>query len=427
MQPSKDVTLLALASMLLALGFGVALRAALARARDAEVRGSAAEARAAAGERELVSADRHSTEARRQLEFLSRFVRAFPHLTRDLHTTVRQRDVAGLVLNVVARTFEPKLAVVLLRRQRQVGTTETLSRFDVAAATSGAQVQLGAEVPALRALLGLAVEGQTLVSRRDLQPRLAPSPHPTASDREFDIVAPLVFGEETLGAIALAHPMRATEEEKAALRLIAQAGAQALHGAAAYQQMKTTANVDGLTRVFNKRHLSETLGEAIVDAQRRQTPLAVFLLDVDNFKHYNDTNGHVAGDHLLRALAQLIQQNVREEDVFGRFGGEEFLLILRDTRLAEGLAVAEKLRALIASHPFACAERQPLGCVSVSGGVAEYPDDALDSTRLLKVADAALYRAKRSGRNLVRAAERTFLGGAALEPTAEPCGELDDA
>jgi diguanylate cyclase (GGDEF)-like protein len=405
---------------LLVLGFLFAFGAALARARRSNELRLVAEQRARAAEQVLAVRERDNTQTRLQLEFLSRFVREFPHLTRDLHTSSRPRDVARLVLNVVAHAFEPRFAVVLLRRQRL--ENETVHHYEVAATTPEAPVQLGEEIPKLRTLLGLAIQGQTLVGLRDLPPQ---GQGPAVADPEFDIVAPLVFGEQILGAIALCHPARATDEEKAVLRLIAQAGAQALHGSAAFQQMKTTANVDGLTRIFNKRHLTQALAEGIVDAERRHVPLSVFLFDVDNFKHYNDRNGHVAGDQLLREMARLVQEHVRQEDVFGRFGGEEFLVILRDTPLSAALVVAEKLRGLIASHPFSCGEAQPLGHLSVSGGVAEYPNDARDSSRLLKAADDALYAAKHGGRDRVLGVERRFLGEAALEPGTNQYGEID--
>jgi len=177
--------------------------------------------------------------------------------------------------------------------------------------------------------------------------------------------------------------------------------------------MKTTAEMDGLTRIYNKKHLEQTLNELIYRAacaaydQRsagQGAPgqvLSVFLFDIDNFKNYNDTNGHLAGDKLLQQLAGLVNESVRKDDVFGRFGGEEFLLILPHTSANQALAAAEKIRALLASYPFAFAEKQPLGVISVSGGVAEYPLHGLDAAGLLHAADEALYEAKRSGRNRV--------------------------
>jgi len=156
--------------------------------------------------------------------------------------------------------------------------------------------------------------------------------------------------------------------------------------------------------------MTQDLAEKILEAQEIHSELSVFLFDIDNFKNYNDVNGHVEGDALLRELAQLVSSEVRDEDIFGRFGGEEFLLILPDTSDAEALVVAEKMRASIAAHAFPFAERQPLGILSVSGGVAAYRIHAHDSTGLLRAADEALYLAKNKGRNRVLVAGRDYLG-----------------
>jgi diguanylate cyclase (GGDEF)-like protein len=219
----------------------------------------------------------------------------------------------------------------------------------------------------------------------------------------------MVFDEETVGLIALSQPRQTSSEAKAIVRLVAQIGALALHNAAAYIEMKVTADMDGLTRVFNKRHMTNTLSEHVYQAQQQVSSLAVFLFDIDNFKNYNDVHGHVAGDKLLQMLAALVKESVRKDDIFGRFGGEEFLLILPNTNAAQALGVAEKVRAMIAGHPFPHASRQPLGCVSISGGIAECPNDARESTRLLAAADKALYAAKGQGRNRVLAVATRYL------------------
>jgi diguanylate cyclase (GGDEF)-like protein len=132
--------------------------------------------------------------------------------------------------------------------------------------------------------------------------------------------------------------------------------------------------------------------------------LSVFLFDIDHFKAYNDTNGHVAGDRLLQDLAGLVERRTRRDDIFGRFGGEEFLVVMPETARDQALSAANKLRAAIAEQPFPFGEKQPLGCMSISGGVASYPSNGSDAEALLRAADAALYEAKRSGRNRVLAA-----------------------
>jgi diguanylate cyclase (GGDEF)-like protein len=210
----------------------------------------------------------------------------------------------------------------------------------------------------------------------------------------------------------VARPRR-SGDPKAALRLLAQTAAQVLHTATQVSRMKTTAEMDGLTRILNKKRLEQTLSDLVYrtacaaydqrmagQAQPAQ-PLSVFLFDIDHFKNYNDTNGHLAGDKLLRELAAVVNDSVRGDDIFGRFGGEEFLLILPHTNATQAMATAEKIRGLLADHPFPFAERQPLGRISVSGGVAEYPVHGLDAAGLLRAADEALYEAKRTGRNRV--------------------------
>ena len=142
--------------------------------------------------------------------------------------------------------------------------------------------------------------------------------------------------------------------------------------------------------------------------------MSVFLFDIDNFKNYNDTNGHLAGDKLLQELAGLVNEAVRKDDIFGRFGGEEFLLIMPHTNAPQALLAAEKIRALLAAHPFAFADRQPLRKISISGGVAEYPLHGLDAAGLLHAADEALYEAKRGGRNKVLQASATASAQASL-------------
>ncbi len=229
---------------------------------------------------------------------------------------------------------------------------------------------------------------------------------------EPELAAPMVFDDETVGVLALSGtpygPYEASDT-KAALRVIAQLGARTLKSVAVYRQTRFSADVDALTGAFNKRFTTLALGDRILQAQKNLSELSIFLFDIDNFKNYNDVNGHVAGDGLLRELAQFVKGKVRKGDVFGRFGGEEFLIILPATDHAQALVLAEEIRRSIAAQAFPFAARQPLGVLSVSGGVAAYRTHAQDSADLLRAADQALYRAKKQGRNRVLAAGRNYL------------------
>jgi diguanylate cyclase (GGDEF)-like protein len=166
------------------------------------------------------------------------------------------------------------------------------------------------------------------------------------------------------------------------------------------RQMYDSALRDGLTKVFNKKHMLDRLTVEFAFARRHQTPLAVVMIDVDHFKNVNDTFGHLAGDHVLAKLAAAVQAILRTEDVFGRYGGEEFVVLCRDAApLAAGI-VAERIRATVEQTSFAHEGRAI--AVTASLGVVGYPSVAANNPEeLLRVADEALYDAKRSGRNRV--------------------------
>jgi diguanylate cyclase (GGDEF)-like protein len=366
-----------------------------------------------------------------ELRFLTEFVNDYPRLARELYSGVSERQVPAALLGIVQRSLDPQRVAVLVRRSEPRGDTAQSPRLVVAAAyPDGAAIDVGSDVPLDRGAIGFAAEAQRVIDREDLLKEAAgrvelgaalpglPSP---------DFIAPLVFDQDTLGMILVQHPRR-SGDAKTVLRLIAQSGAQVLHTATQVGRMKQTAEMDGLTRIHNKKHLEQVLNDLVYRAacaayDRRAAgqpqpppPVSVFLFDIDNFKHYNDTNGHLAGDELLRDLAALVMQSVRKDDAFGRFGGEEFLLVLPNTAAAQAMMVAEKVRALIAAHPFPFAARQPLGRLSVSGGVAEYPNDGIDAAGILHAADEALYEAKRSGR------DRVFRAKALPIPAGEVAG-----
>jgi diguanylate cyclase (GGDEF)-like protein len=382
------------------------------------LRGALAEAQQATDAARVQLAELQSAHAqlRADQDSLTNFLKDFPHVAQDLFSGLAERQVPATILQVVQRSLDPAQTLVLMPRGGSSEAETTEARLVlVAAAPEGSPWRLGAELPMDRGEIGFAVQTQLVTTRQDLasdtaRARLKPDADALPGFRP-DFIAPLVFDQETLGVIAIVRPRKAAGDTKAALRLIAQTGAQALHAAASYARLRISADMDGLTQTFNKRYMEQTLDEMIYRTaclmydrrsrgeQGAPPVLSIVLFDIDHFKHYNDTQGHLAGDKLLLELARCVQKNIRAGDVLGRFGGEEFLLILPGATLAHAEAAAEKVRAAIAAHPFAAAERQPLGVLSVSGGIAEYPHHGMDATGLLQAADAALYSAKRAGRN----------------------------
>lgn len=370
--------------------------------------------RALALEGEIAELRRGRTTMEEDQRSLARFLEEFPRLARELMGGVTDRQLPQALLHVLQKVLDPARAVVLIRRGRE----EVDPRFAVAAvAPEGAEPAAGTEVPFRTGAIGFVAESRLVASREDLaavEVRSAIRPGSGGlPGLTPDLYAPLVFDQETLGMILLSRPRRPVGDGKTALRLIAQTAAPALHRSAAPSRPRGADEIDGLTRVFTRRHMEQSLSELIVRTTRAGSDPgavpagpSVLLLDVDHFQHYNDTNGHLPGDKLLQELARLIGDQVRRDDLVGRFGGEEFLLILPETTLSQALGAADKVRAAIAARRFPFAEKQPMGMVSISGGVAEYPRHGVDAGSLLRAADAALYEAKRQGRNRVVAAAR---------------------
>ncbi len=171
--------------------------------------------------------------------------------------------------------------------------------------------------------------------------------------------------------------------------------------ASANERLAELAVTDGLTGLYNHRHFHERLVLEAERSLRNGLPLSLLMIDVDHFKRYNDRHGHPAGDEVLRQLSGIMTAARRANDFCARYGGEEFSIVLVDTPKHTAVQVAERLREQVASHRFAFAKEQPEGCLSISIGVATFPDDTADAEGLVVTADAALYAAKRAGRNRV--------------------------
>lgn len=174
---------------------------------------------------------------------------------------------------------------------------------------------------------------------------------------------------------------------------------------ARYQRshLQRAASIDFLTGIYNRRMLEESGGRARIDAQRHAAPLAVLILDIDRFKLINDRHGHAAGDEVLRHVAELLGQAIRGDDVFGRWGGEEFVVIMRRTDLAAACELGERIRVQVETTPHLVGN-QPIA-VTVSLGAAQLAHDE-GFGALVDRADRALYRAKRGGRNRLVCADR---------------------
>ena len=342
------------------------------------------------------------------LNFVLDFIRELPHLTGELNNQMNPRAIPQVLMNVLMRTFQPEQAVVLLRRKRTLAQPERDKEFIAAAvAAPTSTFDRGMVVTMGEGDLGYIAQQHRVLDQSELDREASPHRHVRAKGLAAfrpDLASPMTIDERTLGVMALRRPDRQKPHSKEVFRVIAQMGAFALNNLQAYAEVKSVADVDPLTKIWNKGVLNFRLGELVFDAEENKSSLAVFLFDIDHFKNYNDVNGHVAGDRLLQTLARLVKEQVRIDDTLGRFGGEEFLLILPNKTKSQARITGEKIRATIEAYEFPFGDQQPLNRLTISGGVACFPQDGRNSSELIRAADQALYQAKRAGRNRVMAA-----------------------
>ena len=210
---------------------------------------------------------------------------------------------------------------------------------------------------------------------------------------------PIIYKDVILGAVILAGVNSFSVEMMNKMGLFGNGLALALRNAITHDQLQKLAANDPLTGIFNRRFGLTRLKDELNRAIRNKTPIGVLMLDIDHFKKVNDTYGHLVGDKVLVSLSQTAKSALREGDVFLRYGGEEFLVILPGASQADVLEVSEKLRHLIEDTEIR--HKEQVIRVTVSLGGTSYPEhDTLDMNALIHIADQKLYQAKELGRNM---------------------------
>ena len=287
-----------------------------------------------------------------------------------------------------------------------------LERLAPTPARAGLPVEEGASVRFGEGLVGRVADRKMPLLVRDgaCDPRRTPEEQGNRAPSFALLLLPLVAGNETVGVVQFERdsPGTFTNRDLGRIRALASQAAATVANVRSHQDVYNQAVTDGLTGLYNRRHVQAALLDERRRAQRYGHPLSVIMLDVDGFKPYNDTYGHVQGDVLLKMLSGLLRENVRGVDVLGRFGGEEFILVMPETPSSEAYQTAERLRQAVARTVFPGFPDDPDLAVfkTISLGVATYPENTDDTQALVSLADQALYRAKRSGKN------QTVLAGA---------------
>ena len=328
----------------------------------------------------------------------------------DTLQVTRTEDEAQDLLQRHLERSLPESTVVVLRRNNSANRLQAATALppasELAARLVGAEpracvaVRLGRthrEGTGRAPLLGCAVCGGT-------------PDRPSTCD-------PLLVGGEVIGSVLVTHPAGFVDTDIAQIKTTVGQAAPVLANLRSLALAEFRANNDSLTGLPNKRATEDTLKRMVAQASRSITPLAAVMLDLDHFKAINDRYGHAHGDEVLAAVGTAIGSSLRASDFAGRFGGEEFLILLPETTVDSAYQVAEKIRNTVASISIPGVDRD----ITASLGIAGLLDHANNATGLLRAADQAQYGAKAAGRNRTIIAENTTATATeSAETSAEP-------
>jgi diguanylate cyclase (GGDEF)-like protein len=342
-------------------------------------------------------------------------LRTFWILSRTLSGTLDMEELLRLALHLIGRSLSVD-AYALMLLDGTDGRLAIKAAFGLAD-DRAAGFTLGP---------GEGISGQVAATG---QPLLVPdvSAEPRFAERicfpgqgAFLCVPLRLKGGRVIGVLN-AHKPEAQAFTRGDLDLFQAVAAQvamALENAQLYERTKELSARDELTGLFNRRTFFETLETEFQRACRYRRAFTVLMLDLDNFKQYNDKHGHLRGDEALREVGRLLLGSTRRADMVARFGGEEFVIILPEIDKRGAAVVAEKIRASLEQHAFYRQENQPGGRLTLTIGLATYPVDSQEGLALVDLADRALYLGKLEGGNrVVPAPDRA---GAPSPPASAP-------
>jgi diguanylate cyclase (GGDEF)-like protein len=361
---------------------------------------------------------------------------SLPTVVRELNRgDLEPRAVPPLILNLADAVFQPGYMLLYISRPNSGDPAGRMMRQLVAHQGYGDIPDSLKAIPFGKGKIGWVASNRLDMLKEDwvnlsrTEGTTVEDNHPSA---RLDIAGPLVHhhvtGEQVLGVLCIGNPGTRPRNDKLMFQLVTNLGSLALVNARHVTKLKDLANTDGLTGLLNKRYFMKTLADMIIAAERATQQLSLFIFDIDHFKNYNDTNGHLEGDRVLRQLSALVKKLVRPADRCCRYGGEEFIVAMPDTDSRSAMIVAERVRAAIENFVFENEDKQPGGKMTISGGVSSFPADGTSVLELTKHADQALYDSKRAGRNRVARFKGVQIGEVDEEPVFEMASSevLDD-
>jgi diguanylate cyclase (GGDEF)-like protein len=352
----------------------------------------------------------HGLLGRRRAEQQTRAIMRVLDAGSDLGTKVTLAE-ALTQLVIMLREFRESVPwsnlVIYITRTDEEAQDEVL----VEEAVEGAYADFyrGSKLRFGEGVVGFAAAEQRPLIVADIQKDYRESSLPRPKAAHGCLVVPIVSERVSIGAVMLvaAKPGAFTFEQQRLVDRLVRLASVGIQNARLHSKTLELADTDSMTGLLTNRAYQERLETEFRKAQLTKQSLSLLILDVDFFKHVNDTYGHPQGDELLRQLGEVIRMHARKIDICCRYGGDEFVVLMPETIKAEAAMVAGRLRQAIENNEFTL--ETTTAKITVSIGVAGYPQDVSSKQQLVKSADSALYAAKQSGRNNVKLATRETL------------------
>ncbi|MCG2721121.1 MAG: sensor domain-containing diguanylate cyclase [Thermodesulfovibrionales bacterium] len=321
------------------------------------------------------------------------FMFKVPTVIQRLNSTMRGEEIISSVIQLIKDIIPTDIVEFYLYNLSD--STFTMISPDRGMNSEMHSIALG------EGIIGLAGKDRIVRINGKIHKTIADNKGSLQSESDIWMAVPIIFRERLLGVIGIGKTRKLAGNESNLMKMIADIAAVALINQTMLGEAKHRANTDPLTGISNRNYFLQMSQTFVEKAIRDHTLISIFLFDIDHFKNYNDTNGHDAGDRLLIDLTRLVSGITRKSAVFARYGGEEFIVMLPGISKEDALIYAERVRDKISQHHFPQREKQPLGYVSVSGGVASFPVDGDSIVKVIQLSDAALYEAKAEGRNQI--------------------------
>ena len=340
-------------------------------------------------------------QLRGELEYRSHFAESLRHFLERISSTDPENTYSAILINSKDLLLAERASLLVVDER----ANELVLKAGVGLRTPNsevARIRLGEGVAG-----GVLQTGLALVVENIENAGMTPAPPERQYKTKSFISYPIRFGGRTIGILNVTDKTSGEKYNDVDLSLLEIIGPQVAlaleraewqERAKEFQLMSIT---DQLTGLLNRRYLQERMNEEVNRSQRYDFPMSFLMIDIDDFKSYNDLNGHQAGDQALQITAHCLKVALRAADVACRYGGEEFGILLPQTPLNEASVIAERMRQRVAETVYPHGHSQPLGRLTISIGIAAFSKATDTPERIIAAADRALYNAKSKGKNRI--------------------------